>query len=94
MSRCLFYAVAGMPVRPGCFSYCPLMQFAPAADVHVAWRTERGIALSMSGGLLRVHRHACYPYFAPECVEQGTVLWPVGLKITPKYRRACVKLAN
>lgn len=70
------------------------MLFAPAADVHVAWRAERGIALSMSGGLLRVHRHAWYPYSAPECVQQGPVLWPVGLKITPKYRCACVRLAN
>ncbi len=70
------------------------MQFVLAADADVTGRPERGIALFMSGGLLRVHRHGWHPYFAPVCVLQGPVLCPAGLKITPKYSRIHVQAAN
>lgn len=57
----------GWVIKAWLSSHCPLMQFALAADVDVTWWLERGIALFMSGGLLRVHRHYWYPYFAPVC---------------------------
>lgn len=70
------------------------MQFVLAADADVTGRPERGIALCMSGRLLRVHRLGWNPYFALVCVLQDPVLCPRGLKITPKYRRGHVQTAN